>query len=62
MNWLAENMLGLIGTLAMSGGVYAALRADLAAMHERISSQKETIEYHQDRIDRLERRARHDSL
>jgi len=50
MTFTAEFILSLVAALASGGGVYAAIRADLAALHERTQAAHERLDFIQDRM------------
>lgn len=54
LDWLFQT----IGAVAGAGAVYAAIRADLATLHERTSNAQHTARKAHDRIDAITMHAR----
>lgn len=50
MTFTAEFILSLAAALASGGGVYAAIRADLAALHERTQAANERLVFIEERM------------
>ena len=53
MTFSPEFVLQLVLALGMSGGVYAAIRADLARLHERATQAHDTANKAHERIDHM---------
>lgn len=58
MNFTAEFLLQLLIALGSGVGAYAAIRADLARLHERANRAIEAADLAHARIDRLQERER----
>lgn len=56
MNFTAEFILQLVIAVCSGGGVYAAIRADLAKLHERATRAIEAADHAHARIDRMQER------
>ena len=54
MNWTPELILQIIAGMGGAVTVYAAIRADLAMLHERTKTTKETADKAHTRIDELQ--------
>lgn len=53
MNWTAELFISLIASVGCAVGAYAAIRADLARLHERATNALEVATRAHDRIDNI---------
>lgn len=51
MNWTAELFISLMASVGCAVGAYAAIRADLAKLHERATNAMEAAARAHDRID-----------
>lgn len=57
MVFTPEFLLSVVVALASGFGAYAAIRADLATLHERVAAALKEAERAQSRIDKLPKRA-----